>query len=567
MQASFNSRTYNFNTLLGRSSFPDYPVKQVVVPPFQRGYSWEKTHVATLWEDIIEFHKQIGQESAASSYFLGPIVILPTSKYISLLDGQQRLATITILLSVIRDVARQRGGQPGSDLARDIQRDLLLVDDEEEIYALVLNNLDRGYFREHVQKDPPSDKVRATIRSHRLIRQAKQFLKQAVEKEIEGLEGKELVRHLKALKKTIAERIKMVTIEVNSEDEAFLIFETLNDRGLRLAVPDLLLNYLMREASSSGEREQIREKWDLVITQLGMRKVSTFLRHMWVSRYGDVKRQALYREIRDTLKKDKALSSLDFADICADESCSYAAIINLDKSRLKNAYPYIEGLVKYLLADKALPLLLSGLVCLETPEFEKLARYTESLVVRHSVFANLNPSELEDALYEAARALRQCWEENGSSKKCLQRPKEILERVNPSREQIISGIQECFLGKRYAKYIVRRLAEFKQDPSGIFVLDKASLEHIFPQNAVGEKWPDRADLEPYVWHIGNLTLLEPSLNRDVGNANFETKKEIYSKSKIAITQQICHYSEWNPETIKQRARELAKAVEQVWRLP
>ncbi len=566
MQASFSSRTYNFNTLLGRSSFPDYSVKQVVVPPFQRGYSWEKAHVATLWEDIIEFHKQIGQPNAGDSYFLGPIVILPTPEHIALLDGQQRLATITILLSVIRDIARQRGGQPGSDLARDIQRDLLLVDDEEEIFALELNVLDREYFRESVQNDPPNESAKAVIRSHRLIRQARRFLKQAVEKEVEGFSGKELVKWLKALKKTIAERIKLVAIEVNSEDEAFLIFETLNDRGLRLAVPDLLLNYLMREADSSQSREVIRQQWNTVITELGMRKVSTFLRHMWVSLYGDVKKQNLYREIRDTLRNGN-LSSVDFARLCACESQNYAAIVNLNRDRLGDALSRVEGLVKHLSAEKVLPLLLSGLVCLEAPEFKKLADYAESLVVRHSILANLNPSELEDVLYETARVVRQCRKGGNTSKKCLQEAKKVLRKIDPSREQIKSGIQECFLGRKQAGYIIRRLAEFKQSPSGIFAFEQVSLEHIFPQNADEAQWPNAEELEPYVWHIGNLTLLEPALNRKVGNADFKTKKEIYSESQIAITKEITSFDQWDPAAVKKRALNLVKIVEQVWRIP
>ncbi len=279
MSSTFSSRTYNFNTILGRSSFPDYTTKQVVVPQFQRGYSWEKSHVATFWEDVWEFHTR---GKAKETYFLGPVVILPSDDAISVLDGQQRLATATILLATIRDMARQMGGQKGSDLARDIQRDNILVDEEEEDFALVPCDHDRTYFENHIQADPPESDQSATIRSHRLIRQAASFLRASLHDEFSDKPATELVAGLKKLRTTIVERLKLVVIEVGSEEEAYQIFETLNDRGLRLSTPDLLLNYLMHAAKNASERDKVHKSWRTVIETVGTGKVSTFLRHMWL---------------------------------------------------------------------------------------------------------------------------------------------------------------------------------------------------------------------------------------------------------------------------------------------
>lgn len=417
-QGSFTSHTYNVSALLGRTSFPNYTAKKVVVPPFQRGYSWEKSHVAAFWDDLITFHQQKGYSGTQDTYFFGPTVILPQDNFITLLDGQQRLATMTILLCVIRDLARAKGGSKGHDLARDIQRDLIMVDDEEEVYALNLSELDEPYFRSNVQEDPPNDAIKATLRSHRLIRQAKSFIEGKVETLVSGADAAERVAILRSLRKTIDSSLKLVAIEVQSEDEAFLIFETLNDRGLRLAVPDLLLNHLMRTSNNDSQRKRVRESWNTVVENLGQRKVSTFIRHMWVSRYGDVKSQGLFREIRDDLNR-QGITSVAFAELCAKESEDYVAITSLDKGRLgAGALPHVEGLVKYLSDDRALPLLLSGVSSLEPKEFEKLARSAVSLIVRHSIFANLNPSNLEDTLYSAARILRNEKENNESSAKC-----------------------------------------------------------------------------------------------------------------------------------------------------
>lgn len=80
------------------------------VPPFQRGYSWDKKHVLALWTDLMEFEKE-KSAGLATKYFLGPIVVLDRDGAIEVLDGQQRLATATILFSVIRDAAHEIGTQ------------------------------------------------------------------------------------------------------------------------------------------------------------------------------------------------------------------------------------------------------------------------------------------------------------------------------------------------------------------------------------------------------------------------------------------------------------------------
>jgi hypothetical protein len=110
--------------------------------------------------------------------------------------------------------------------------------------------------------DPPSSNVKPRLRSHRLIQQARNFLRGKVEEQVTGVGPRELIGTLKALQKTVASQLKLVAIEVYSEEEAFLIFETLNDRGLRLAVPDLVLNHLMRTASNDAERKRIRQSWN-----------------------------------------------------------------------------------------------------------------------------------------------------------------------------------------------------------------------------------------------------------------------------------------------------------------
>lgn len=245
MYETFNSQSKNIGDLLGGNERA-----RIVVPVFQRGYSWEKKHVEAFWTDITTFQKESSVKGGPDKYFLGPIVILPESKeVIKLLDGQQRLATATILFAVLRDVARSLIIQDATDFARDTQSQLIYK--EEPAYSLELGEMDTLYFQETVQADPPAKK-KPTIRSHRNIQKAQQFLMDSVRTLIGGMAPAVAIAILRKLRQTLRSDLVMACIPVTSEQEAFRIFETLNDRGLRLSVPDLLLNYLMRVAHSDA---------------------------------------------------------------------------------------------------------------------------------------------------------------------------------------------------------------------------------------------------------------------------------------------------------------------------
>jgi uncharacterized protein with ParB-like and HNH nuclease domain len=167
MADAFDSHPQNFGTLLGKFTQP------VIVPPFQRGYSWEKSHVSTFCDDILGFKQdaKVGEQ-----YFLGPIVIITENTETHVLDGQQRLATATIFFSVLRDIARTFGTTQGNDFARDVQRDLIEKEDE---FSLQLGETDELYFRKTIQSDPPQNE-KAVLRSHGLIKTAREYIKSVV---------------------------------------------------------------------------------------------------------------------------------------------------------------------------------------------------------------------------------------------------------------------------------------------------------------------------------------------------------------------------------------------------
>jgi hypothetical protein len=366
---AFNAQSKNMGELLSDSQ----PAK-LIVPRFQRGYSWEKKHVDAFWNDLCTFRKDSSRKDGPDKYFLGPIVIMPAPSHentINILDGQQRLATATILLSVLRDLARGLAIQGAEAFAEDVQNHFMSKEDVG--YSIDLGELDKLYFSETIQSDPPLNR-KPTLRSHRNIQKAREVLFEGVKTQIATLNPTEALAEMKRLRRTLRNDLIMACIPVASERDAFLIFETLNDRGLRLSVPDLLLNYLMRVADSDDTRTKVRELWNEMVTGMGRRDINRFLRHMWVSKYGDLKSQDLFTALKTHIE-EKGVNSRGFAQDCATECVRYIELLDAKEEHLRDAARYVRTLVRELDYQPALPLLLSGYFLLNLTDLEKLVKW------------------------------------------------------------------------------------------------------------------------------------------------------------------------------------------------
>jgi hypothetical protein len=403
----------------------------------------------------------------------------------------------------------------------------------------------------------------ATLRSHVFIKQGYGLIRARIATELDGLNADESVKRMKSLKQTLAVNTVVVAITVASEDDAYNIFETLNDRGLRLTVPDLLLNHLTRSADSK-DRPTIREKWTYMLEKMGKRDIDRFLRHMWISKFGDVKSRGLYREIKGFIRDEK-LEALDFAELCADECDSYVALVDLDDS-LGKAAPHVEAIVEYLDVPAALPLLLSGVRCLDASDVQRLAKTVVTLLVRY-LAADLNQATLEETLYKAAREVREARAKGESSPKTYHFVKAILTGIDASDDQIKTSIPKLILNRKQAQFIVTTLANQLQSVTKEVSINQGTIEHIFPQRPTKEDWPNLDELAPFTWHVGNLTILGEKPNQKAANASFADKRSTYyPKSEIKLTKEVAtKYSKWDSAAVLARTvDELLPIFKKTW---
>lgn len=304
------------------------------VPDYQRDFSWEEQQISEFWNDLEHFDTQYpGANIIGKEYFLGAAVFVNNQTYHLILDGQQRLATATILLAAIRDKLREYN----LDAANQIQSNFISFHDHlagGNLPKLQLNEFDRATFRDSIQRFPRVE-IAATKKSHELILKAYAYLAERIR---EGWDrsggGENGFRWAARISKTLTDHISLVTVVSTDEDNAASIFETLNDRGIGLSTADLLRSWLLHH-SPALEREEVIECWSDVFDSAGAGDgAQTLIRLSWISRHGDVKERSLYKVISRNLT-DTHTSSLNYSRSLRSDAVFYKRVREGDSADVK----------------------------------------------------------------------------------------------------------------------------------------------------------------------------------------------------------------------------------------
>jgi len=216
----------------------------------------------------------------------------------------------------------------------------------------------------------------------------------------------------------------------------------------------------------------------------------------------------------------------------------------------------VNDLVNNLSFEVMLPLLLSAYITLEKSDFKKLVQWLLVFVVRHTVFLELDSSNLEDTVYALAKDVR-----NLPKKGLMAHVKQTLVRKAPSNDQLkamkVDGEDFIFVEPGDAVYVLSRIAAHMQSKTRELTLGESNLEHVFPKNPTTE-WVEAVELEPLLWHLGNLTMLGKKLNGNSANVGYASKREYYKKNtELKITQELAEkYKRWDTLAIYHRAKNL-----------
>jgi len=533
----------------------------IQVPEWQRSYSWTTSHVETFWEDLLAFSDQYPEETIQDQeYFLGSIVIVDGGASLLLLDGQQRLATATILLSVVRDsLAEYR-----DDASVRLHHQYIAVFDDAtdtHAYKLTLNRYDRDFYRRMIQEFPLGDHhtaPEASLESHRLIAKAASAFRSHFAEHYGKLGGgKPAFDWALRVKRVLTDHVSVVVVTSTDEDNAATVFETLNDRGIGLSTTDLLRSLILRRAGED-DREEIITLWEAVLEVAEDAKVEAFLRHYWLSHRGDVKKRALYREIKDTLIREET-DSLDFS-----RDLERAANVYRDLVAARDDDPGLRALLKdiaMLGASALYPAILSA-YALESVEDRRLViSALVTFFVRHNVIANRETTQLEALVYGIAKDLRS----GLSADEAVARLKEAA----PTDEQFVEQFKHAAVTRHAtASYLLRQMEMARRQTEELEVAPprKVHVEHIYPKSPPSDR--RRPDHSAVVNRLGNMTLLDFRLNTAIKNSDFASKKaQAYERSEILLTCELLEYEEWNLPDIETRQERMAAMAGSIWQFP
>lgn len=536
-----------------------------MVPIYQRPYSWTDMQIQDIYRDLSD-----AMSSPIQDYFLGTIVTTRHAEgRLTIIDGQQRLATISVLIAAIRDYF-QLDGQ--SDRAQDIEREFLFKRDirtQELTPHILLTAEDRDFFVQTIAMGPPPQ---PSARSAVPNSPAQQRLQRATEIAAEFTKSLATTTHngderLLDLIDFLAERAKLVSVSVGSESSAFVIFEVLNDRGLDLSITDLLKNFIFRTAADRVEEAQTAwAQMTTIITEIASEpEIKKFIRHYWVSRYGMTRERELYDAIRRQVKNKAA--AVEFSKGLAKSAPFYAALGNATSELWDDYDPPVRQSIEVfdqLGVTQLRPLLLAIFANFKPDQTALTLPMVVAWSVRFLICGSGGSGTLEMAYADRAGDVS-----NGKIA-TAQALWDAMKTIIPSDNTFKDRFSKATVSNvSIAKFYLRVLEQFVRNSDDETIVNpdqgKVNLEHILPRNPQGG-WshvnPEVA--ASVVKRIGNLTLLATRLNSKAANSEFSEKKKYFAKSSILLTQELSAYEEWSHANIEARQEKLAEIAVKAW---
>ena len=556
--------------------------RQFLIPRFQREYSWEKKNYREFFEDMMGNLTITDGKISASQYFLGTMLFIGnftegTDQVIQVVDGQQRLTTITILFSALSDRFTDLGEKT---LSRQIFTYIMTEDDDGNEVRVLKSKTNYPFFAYFIQDKEKSVKQEAITEEERCIKEAYDYffaqlkpdkLKQILKRKhgTESVDGLSEVDILKALRDQVLNST-FVSISTTDRDQANKIFEILNAKGKRLADIDLIKNKLFEVLKKEEPADFAEETWKHIKNTLNSGKetvgFATFYRHFWISKYKLTYSNKLYDSFNTMITKSDA-SYRGFLEDLLSNAKLYMKIVNPKREDYNNRKEYywlvqsLNTLNNYFNVVQVRVALLALLDVkergiIDSTTLKSTVTYLENFHFAYNAILSSRANRLEKIYSSFAIAIRKC--ENKAAAKDVIRTKlyDPLNLLFPSFQDFSKKFIELSYSKTEnpsnvkTKYAINKLNCYFSEKE-IFP-DDGSIEHIVSEND-GD----------FALNIGNLILLEVTLNGEAGKAPYNDKISTYRKSTYPwIAQFITEHSEWDQSMIADRANKLAETYYQ-----
>lgn len=545
------------------------------IPRFQRPYSWERENVEDFWTDVFV--------NSGADYFIGSMVVYQPehSDTASVVDGQQRLTTITMLLAAIRNAFSEEGFE---DSASGIQALIERPDiDNQNRYSLQPET-SYPYFQQYIQSNSPPDVDPELGKEEEALKFTFDYFTEQIRQTVDAVKGDKGIDAKTAsarVRRRLSEfrdkllSLKVIHIDLDNEDDAYLIFETMNTRGKDLEPSDLVKSHLTKLLKPTNKNVDItKDYWNKMVDVIEGSEadltVTTYLHHYWLSRYEYVTVKDLYKDIKRKIQKDQAKGLLKSL---VSDSTVYRQIQETSyKKWSKNERQIKDALdaLNLFRVKQPLPMVLAIMHAYEggTLTLSQVQAALSAIEKFHFIFTAITSQRSSGGIsfmYALhARELLRAQDSNARGM-VLNELKKKLKAKLPAYEEFESNFLNFLFTDTYTKqkkliqYVLSRLD--RGEGSGVAVdYEQMTIEHLASQSGSLD--------EAIVGNIGNLLLCEASFNgQQLAARSFKEKKALLKKSKVTLDPIIRNADKWGAPEIDARARAMAKkAFTKIWKM-
>jgi uncharacterized protein with ParB-like and HNH nuclease domain len=543
------------------------------VPLFQRSYEWTTEQAGELLNDLVE-----SLDNKSGSYFLGSLVLIKEDNLLKpeaqVVDGQQRLITLTILFSVLRYQLRKSKNKEYPDgLTERIFKKADVIRKKPATYLITLRR-DTEFFKKYIQNENTQNEIdekkperlEQLIELTRFENDGQKNIKDNAELFCSELKDKS-VKELTDLVDFIFNQCFMIVVSTPEADSAFRIFSILNDRGLNLSHTDILKSEIIGSIPNLDKQQDAARSWEDAEDLLGRDSFGELFFHIRMIKQETKLREGILKEFRKSVvapftdSMDVIEEIAKYARIYDDiRNSSYkcdreAEVINSKLSWLNKIdnKDWIPPAIFYASLDKN-PVDLSRFLT----DLERLAA---GLMIRRAD-VNKRIKRYGDVL-RAIKQNQDLYAETSPLQLSLAERGEIFEKLNG----------DLFLEKQFRLYVLLRLNEAILEKGVKFIHSGVTIEHVLPQTLPNagqwNTWFSPPTNDKYVHKLGNLILLTGPKNH--GNKEFSEKKEDYLNPKYGIVSfplslKATKENKWTKEVICRRQREQLDKLKEIWRL-
>ncbi len=535
------------------------------IPDYQRPYAWTTEQTSELLDDLLYAMGRAENVSDASPYFLGSIVIIkeeddqPLSYVV---DGQQRITTLTILFSVLRELAAESNK---SAIDKYVFAQGAIFAGIPGHFRLTVRDLDKDFFQENIQRMGSlsnfmeSSHAKLSDSQTRMLENTS-YLWKSISKFDE--------KRRNTLMEFLVQRCYLVVVSTSDRNSAYRIFSVLNDRGLDLSPTDILKADIIGALEKTAQRSYTK-KWEAIEEDLGRDKFRDLFAHIRMiyvksKLYGTLQ-QEIQASVLKSVGKSKFVDQIlipyaEHYEIVTREC--YESAYNAEAvneylrhlNRLDN-FDWIPPAIEYFRRY--------------SKDTEKLLRFLRDLErLAYGLF--IKRANINQRIRRYADVLRRI--EQG---KDLFEPDSPLQLSSDEKSEILCALDgQIYSQIRVRRPLLLRLDNMLADEGVHHVHSVISIEHVLPQNPrSGSKWRNNFTEDQRTdWtnRLANLVLLSHRKNSRANNYDFDKKKEVYFKKggmpTFPLTLQVLNETEWTPKILERRQKHLLRILKKEWRL-